>query len=397
MAQPTITELAAIISANTAKIDNYLSSQGLKSPSFDVDAPTEPLVPSDAPELVAARSELIDATLMLHDLILGPKEYLMKFTHDWLISMQAIGRFDIAKSIPVHEEVSYADIAKTCGVNELDVRRILRHAMTLRLFKEPKRGVVAHTAASRMIAEDPQMADWVATTSDELWQAATQTVNAMAKHRGSQEPNETGFALANDTDKSVFEVLSQNPARAKRFGSAMKAWTEGTGYDLQYLIDNYSWKEVGNDLPPVIEAGAKTVPSELSDKIEFMAYDFLKEQPVENADIYLFRWIFHNWSDKYCIQILRNQIPALKKGARIVINDNVLPEPGTLPRWREERLRSMDLTMLELQNSRERELEDWAKLFKDADPRFTFKGGKQPAGSNLWILEAVWDGGSMNQ
>lgn len=79
---------------------------------------------------------------------------------------------------------------------------------------------------------------------------------------------------------------------------------------------------------------------------------------VGNADIYFFRWIFHNWSDKYCIQILRNQIPALKKVARIVINDNVLLEPGTLPRWREERLRSMDLTMLELQNSRERELED---------------------------------------
>lgn len=80
IAQPTITELTAIISANTAKIDNYLSSQGLKSPSFEVDAPTEPLLPSDDPELEAARLELIDATLMLHDLILRPEEYLMKFT-----------------------------------------------------------------------------------------------------------------------------------------------------------------------------------------------------------------------------------------------------------------------------------------------------------------------------
>ncbi|TGO30458.1 hypothetical protein BPAE_0005g00540 [Botrytis paeoniae] len=158
--------------------------------------------------------------------------------------------------------------------------------------------------------------------------------------------------------------------------------------DLNFIVQ---------DLPPVVEAGAKTVPSELSDKIRFMAYDFLKEQPVKNADIYFFRWIFHDWSDKYRIQILRNQIPALKKGARIVINDNVLPEPGTLPRWREERLRSMDLTMLESQNSRERALEDWAKLFGDADPRFTFKGGKQPAGSNLWILEAFWDRDSTTQ
>jgi len=125
-----------------------------------------------------------------------------------------------------------------------------------------------------------------------------------------------------------------------------------------------------------------------------MAHDFLTEQHVKNADIYFFRWIFHNWSDKYCIQILRNLIPALKTNARIVINDNVLPEPGTMAIFREEKLRSMDLTMLELQNSRERELDDWAKLFAAADPRFDFMGGKQPAGSILWILEAVWKGES---
>ncbi|PQE06932.1 6-hydroxytryprostatin B O-methyltransferase protein [Rutstroemia sp. NJR-2017a WRK4] len=421
MAQPSLSELAATISANTAKIENYLRSHDLKSPSFDVDAPTGPLVPSDAPELEAARSELIDATLMLHDLILGPKEYLMKYTHDWLLSIQAITRFNIAKSIPIHEEASYVDLAKECGINELDLRRIIRHAMTLRLFKEPKKDIVAHTAASRMLAEDQQVADYVAVSSNEFWPAAAQTLDAMVKWPGSQEPNETGFALANNTDKSLFAVLSQDPQRARRFGNGMKAFTEGTGYDLQYVVNNYPWEGLGSgtivdvggshgftcirlaqafpslnfivqDLPPVVAVGEKSTPSELLDRIKFMAYDFLTEQPVKNADVYFFRWIFHNWSDKYCIQILRNHIPAIKKGARIVINDNVLPEPGSLPRWREERLRSMDLTMLELQNSRERELEDWAKLFEKADPRFIFKGGKQPAGANLWILEAVWEG-----
>lgn len=123
-----------------------------------------------------------------------------------------------------------------------------------------------------------------------------------------------------------------------------------------------------------------------------MPYDFFTEQPVKDADVYFFRWIFHNWSDKYCIKILQGLVPALKKGARIVINDNVLPEPGILPMWREEKLRSMDLTMLELQNAREREMEDWAKLFEDADPRFNFLGGKKPEGASLWILEVVWEG-----
>lgn len=49
--------------------------------------------------------------------------------------------------------------------------------------------------------------------------------------------------------------------------------------------------------------------------------------------------------------------------------------------------------MLELQNSRERELDDWAKRFEQADSRFKFLGGSKPEGANLWILEARWDGG----
>lgn len=52
----------------------------------------------------------------------------------------------------------------------------------------------------------------------------------------------------------------------------------------------------------------------------------------------------------------------------------------------------MDLTMLEMQNSHEREVNDWAKLFGSASPGFDFQGAKQPEGSNLWILVAEWKG-----
>jgi hypothetical protein len=52
----------------------------------------------------------------------------------------------------------------------------------------------------------------------------------------------------------------------------------------------------------------------------------------------------------------------------------------------------MDLCMTELQNSHERELDDWAKVFELADPRFEFKGGQRPAGANLWLMVAEWKG-----
>ena len=85
--------------------------------------------------------------------------------------------------------------------------------------------------------------------------------------------------------------------------------------------------------------GKEAIPEDLRDRIDFMAHDFLTEQPVKGAEAYLFRWILHNWSDLYCLQILRNLIPALKPGAYIVVNDNVLPEPGAMGAWQEDRLR----------------------------------------------------------
>ncbi|MCJ1261773.1 hypothetical protein MMC22_001641 [Lobaria immixta] len=421
MESAEIADLALIISTNTAKVKDHLLSNNLPLPSFDIDAPNRSLIVPEAEEIQAARLAVIDATLKLHNLMLGPRDFLQSFTHNELLSMQAISRLNIASTFPTDEESSFAQISTVCGLNEVDLRRILRHAMTKHIFKEPRKGVVAHTAASRLLAEDKQILDWVATSTNELWQAASQTVNAMIKYPGSQEPNQTGFAIANGTEKSMYEELSQYPERAKRFGNAMDSYTKGTGYDLKHLIENYPWESIGTgtvvdvggshgfvcvrlvntfrnircivqDLPEVVAAGASELPPALADRVTFMAHDFLTEQPVKNADIYFFRWIFHNWSDKYCIQILRNLIPALKPGAVILINDNCLPEPNTLSLWPEERIRSMDLTMLEILNVREREIDDWAELFRQADGRFKFLGGKQPAGSHLWIIEVRWEG-----
>lgn len=105
--------------------------------------------------------------------------------------MQAIVRFNLISAVPTDGETSFHEIAQSRGLDELDVRRFLRHAMVKRIFQERRKGYVSHTAASRLLAEDPQLLDWVGANTDELWQAASQTINAMTKYPGSQEPNET--------------------------------------------------------------------------------------------------------------------------------------------------------------------------------------------------------------
>lgn len=80
MASDTIMSLAAIISDNTSKINAYLIEKGIPLPSFDVDGPTECLIPTEAEDIHAARVAVVDATLKLRRLTLGPRDHLMSYT-----------------------------------------------------------------------------------------------------------------------------------------------------------------------------------------------------------------------------------------------------------------------------------------------------------------------------
>ncbi len=84
------------------------------------------------------------------------------------------------------------------------------------------------------------------------------------------------------------------------------------------------------DLADTIAGLESRVPEDLKNRISGMEHDFLTPQPIGGADIYLLRWILHDWSDKYCVKILHSLTPALRKGAKVVINDICIPQPGQL-------------------------------------------------------------------
>lgn len=154
-------------------------------------------------------------------------------------------------------------MAASSGVSESNIRKLVRYAVAQKVFEEPRPGVVTHSAASRLLAEDPCVHDYIATCSDELWQAAAQTCTAMTKFPDSQEPTETvrmrqtsglpepdtdcsifqGFSLANNTDKPIYEFLSDYPERSSRFANMMQGFTSGSAFDLRYITDFYPWEQ----------------------------------------------------------------------------------------------------------------------------------------------------------
>ncbi|KAI1323781.1 S-adenosyl-L-methionine-dependent methyltransferase [Xylariaceae sp. FL0255] len=407
-----IAELAATIQASVAKLDTNLEERGIPSPSFGVNSVER--LPADTADV---QDVILDATLELHDLLLEPMTLLFqKGAHNNMVCLQTISHLGIAALVPLDGKISFEELSQKVGVSEQFIRRVLRHAATLRVFQEPEIGMISHTKASKILATSTGN-DWMKVATEDVWPTATKMFEAVKKWPAAEEPNETGFSIANGTSQSIYDVFGSNPEKAIRFATAMKAYTSSPEFDISYVLDCYDWASLGqaclvdvggsqghiaaalaqrfNNLEVVVQdteasiAGA-IVPEGLETRMRFMAHNFFQPQPVK-ADVYYFRWVMHNWSDKYCIQILRSLIPALQNGARIVIQDTCLPEPGVRALWRERDLRSADLNMAAMFNGKERSSSEWKDLLASADSRFVLKQINEPAGSALAIIDARWE------
>ena len=141
------------------------------------------------------------------------------------------------------------------------------------------------------------------------------------------------------------------------------------GASPTFLAENYPWSSIGDgaitivgsggskghvslaiaeahpeprfivqDLPNMVRGAGDSIPRHFKERITFMEHDFFSPQTVE-ADVYLFRNIFHNWSDERCVHILKQLIPVLERGARIVINDAMVPEVNAMQPSQERRIR----------------------------------------------------------
>ncbi|KAL8679031.1 MAG: hypothetical protein Q9186_004659 [Xanthomendoza sp. 1 TL-2023] len=291
--------------------------------------------------------------------------------------------------------------------------------MTHGIFQEPSKGVVRHTAASKALADNPLLRQQLGMVAGELWPAATKAVDAMIKWPGSEEPNNAGFNIVNNTDATIFDEISADPARDQRYADAMKYFAKDPSLEFHHVLEGYEWNALGEgtvvdiggsngslgiaiaqrfpslrcvvqDRPEIIGGCQESLPSDLHGRVSFMAHDFFQEQPIKGAEIYTLRWILHDWSDKHAARILRALMPALKAGAKLLVLESVLPAPGEISKYEEKAFRSMDMTMLATHNAKERDMDDWKELFRIADPGYEILSVSKPQGSNISIIEAIW-------
>jgi len=344
----------------TSCITAYHEDNNVPGPSFDSETPN----PSYPPNICAACAAALNAAQELTELLQGPQQLLLsQLAGQQYIYHRLIDQFDIARKVPLNGDVSYAELAAAISLDESALRRVLRYAISNRFFAEKRPGYVSHSTASRALAEDPAMRDLAGFLLDEICAGERRAVDALVKWPGTQEPTETGYALALGTD--FWTVMANKPERARRFAGTMSQMTKGDDLSTRHVVDGYAWSSLGNSAKvvdiggstgsigfalaekyPRLEIVVQDLPQTIAGAVQrdgcnvrFMVHDMFEPQPVQGADVYFYRWIFHDWPDKYCLRMLRALIAALKPGARVVIMDAVMPSPGTVSNMMERTAR----------------------------------------------------------
>ncbi len=203
-----------------------------------------------------------------------------------------------------------------------------------------------------------------------------------AQLRGGAEPSGHQRAHGN----SVWEYFGEHPSEGARFDKAMR---EMSAFDVAALARAYPWPRRGTvcdvaggigtllaailerrrglrgiliDSPSVIAEGEVYLRSRgMGGRVECTPGDMFGELSA-SADVYVLKWIMHDWNDDACRGILARIRATASPGARVVTidqrNEPQRPNPFTS---------IADLHMMvECEGGRERTPEEMHRLMRDA-------------------------------
>ena len=81
------------------------------------------------------------------------------------------------------------------------------------------------------------------------------------------------------------------------------------------------------DLPHVVDAAKLVMPAEISRRCQMVGGDFFKAIP-EGGDIYVMKYIIHDWDDNRARAILANCHRAMRSGAKLLVVEALVCGPN---------------------------------------------------------------------
>ncbi|KAJ6784555.1 hypothetical protein PWT90_10066 [Aphanocladium album] len=428
---PSLVSLAEQLLAQAKKLDAALNRNSIPAPSFDED--TLEQLPQEAQQL---RWDLLDTSDVIRQLTRGARLTGLDISFSWTdqLILRIIWRYQLAAAVPLHGSATYEEMAAASGLAASVVARAIRAAIPLRIFAERVPGQISHTALSRLLATDEGYASVIGLQLEDIAPASRRLLeiwNELGTDAG--DPDQSAFSVDNG-GRSLFQVLSEEPARARRFNLAMKYCVEDKDFSFNHVFAAFDWASLDDrpgggdanvvvdlgggmgqlsqdlaskthnlrftvqDLAHVVEEGRAKVLPTLRERVSFEAHDFLEPQdePPPNEDrssvsAFLISRCLHNWSDRHCTRILQGLIPALRAGSKVLIWDTVLDDaPGS--NMSDRFGFQQDFIMATISNGKDRTAGEFRQLLAQSDPRFVVESVNKPVGSRLAMVVVSWAG-----
>lgn len=273
-----------------------------------------------------------------------------------------------------------SDLALLSGANEDFLRRVLRYLASEGVFAEQDGDHFALTERSRWLRSDAPGS----LRPRAVFAGSALNWTAWGRFLQSLTTGTSGVELA--FGQSLFDYVRSQPDATATFNTFM---AEQTAASVAALLEAYSFDgarevvDVGGghgaliagvlqaygglhgvlfDMPEVLApAGPLLDRAGVTDRCKVIGGDFFAAVPA-SADLYVLKFILHDWPDADCVRILNNCRQAMAAGGRVLIVEHVVPEEG-----RPDFSMFMDMNMLILTSGgRERTRHEFTQLLAAA-------------------------------
>jgi hypothetical protein len=261
------------------------------------------------------------------------------------------------------------EVAREVGADADTLHRLLRALASDGVFAEEDRGVFRNTPASELLRGDGW--DDFAHLFGGVWYRTVGELDA--------DTREAVFPRIFGDD--FWSWLAANPSERAAFDRAMGGGGDGGRVEQLAALD---WRgdetvvDVGGGNGSLLRGLLERLPglrgivfdlpetnrdaATFDGRLSFVAGSFFEHVP--QGDRYVLSAILHDWDDERAAAILRTIRAAAPADARLLVLESVVP-PGNEPhgaKW-------LDVLMLTLLGSRERDEEQWRGLLEGADFR----------------------------
>jgi len=120
------------------------------------------------------------------------------------------------------------------------------------------------------------------------------------------------------------------------------------------------------DQPYITEQTKLAIPEDLTSRCTTVGGSFFEEVP-KDADLYMTKWVIHDWNDEESVAILRNINKAMPAGSKLLIIDSVIPDDS---QNKPHAGKLLDINIMAMTTGKERTLNEFKNLLQKSGMAF---------------------------